>query len=204
MRDHTYSRGRMRPRFSLLLLVGLVACAYRKNERVISVADVTNPARTKITNYLSAPLRPGSPSESAPPPLSRAAVVDEATIARLDASRVCFRVVVRTLAELDSPLSEWRAEVGPQRATIDDETVTIRDYETTGERNVVVADAVTTTMLASLRVTEPTKENVRVFERAGTTCAARPPGQNLTLSLVLPMDDNRGNWGETFEWTIAN
>jgi len=65
----------------------------------------------------------------------------------------------------------------------------------------VVADAVTPTALASLRITEPTDAIYRVIERVAHVCG--PIGGNrVSLELERPMDDHRGGWGENFVWTI--
>ena len=188
-----------------LIVLALVvsACAYRSREQVVSVADVRVPERTRITNYMSAPIRPGSPTEQAPPEITRSALLDEARIANIWADQVCFDLVVRTHASMDTALSEMRVLVGEQPARIENEEVAVRDYAYTGERNVLVAEHVSSNDYGSLHITEPVGRVFRVIERKGRACRTmRTSGDLLTLEVIIVEDDNRGNWGEKFVWRI--
>ena len=80
----------------------------------------------------------------------------------------------------------------------------MRDYPFTGERDTVVAEHVKADEFASLRVTQPVDSVFRVFERHGTVCrSVRAPNRGkMELQVIIVEDDNRGNWGETFVWTI--
>lgn len=177
-------------------------CSYRAKSRVVLASQIHDPAHTKLVNYLSAPVRPGQPSEQTPGPITRAAVADEAWIEKLDATTVCFRVVLRTASTLDSPLGDWRIEINGEEAWADPETISVRDYSFEGAREVLVADAVGANAFASLRLSQPQEQTFRVIERSARICAPKPASSELTLELVLPMDDRRGNWGETFAWQL--
>jgi hypothetical protein len=185
--------------FAATLVAG---CGYRTKLRVVSAADLDDPTHTQVTNYLSAPLRPGSPSEQAPGPITRAALTDEAWIEKLDTNTVCFGILVRTASELDMPLSDWKIEVNGEEAWTDGEKVAVRDWSYTGERQVLVADAVVANAFGALTLVEPAEKTLRVYERTAHVCAPKPEGSKLLLELVLPMDDNRGSWGETFAWQL--
>jgi hypothetical protein len=188
-----------------LIVVALLfsACAYRSREQVVSVADVRVPERTRITNYMSAPIRPGSPTEQAPPEVTRSALLDEARIANIGADQVCFDLVVRTHASMDTALSEMRVLVGEQPARVENEEVAVRDYAFTGERNVLVAEHVSSNDYGSLHITEPVGRVFRVIERKGRACRTmRTSSDLLTLEVIIVEDDNRGNWGEKFVWRI--
>ena len=185
----------------LSTLAALSACAYRSRGRVISPADVGG-ERARITNYLSAPVRSGQPTEETPAGVPRAAVVDEAALVKLDRGEVCVAVVLRTHVDLDLPLSEWNFRLAGQTAYPEDERVTVRDLSYTGERDVVAADAVAPNLLASLRITEPTEYVYRVFERSARLCAPTPASAEVGLEVERPMDDRRGSWGAAFSWMI--
>jgi hypothetical protein len=188
----------------VLLLAPIIGCGYRTRSQAIARADLATPERTRVTNYMSAPLRPGSPTEETPESVSRSVLLDEARIARLADDEVCFDVVVRTESGLDTALSEMRVLIGGKQARVGEETITVRDHAWSGERDVLVANAVTASALASLRLTEPAERLFRVFERSGRVCRARPTRdvKRLELEIVIVKDDDRGNWGETFVWVI--
>lgn len=189
---------------ALLAPAVLAACGYRSREQSITAADLRVPERTRITNYMSAPIRPGQPAEEAPGSISRSVLLDEARIASVD-GEVCFDVVVRTASSLDTALSEMRLLVDGQPARVGDEVVSVHDYPFTGERDLLVAEHVSREAFASLRLTAPTERVFRVIERRGRVCRTMPlpaPAHALALEVIIVEDDNRGNWGERFAWTI--
>ena len=108
---------------------------------------------------------------------------------------------MRTHVDLDIPLSNWNLKLGGQTVHASDERLTVRDHSFRGERDVLVANAVTPDAFASLHVTQPTDEVYRVFERAGRVCAPAS-GNKVVLELERPMDDHRGSWGERFAWQL--
>lgn len=184
----------------LVLVVLVVGCSYRERSRTIHTGELGSPAAV-ITNYLSAPVRAGSPTEEAPGGVSREAIVDEARLDIATPGQVCVSFTERTEVDLDMPLSDWNFKLGGAEVHPSDELVTVRDHSYRGERDVVVADAITPTALASLRVTQPTDEVFRVFERSGRACAP-VTGNKVVLEVERPMDDHRGSWGEKFVWTV--
>ena len=184
----------------LALLVLVVGCSYRERSRAIHPTELGSPAAV-ITNYLSAPIRAGSPTEDTPGGVSREAIVDEARLETVAPAEACVTLVERTHVDLDMPLSDWNLTLGGTTVHPSDERVTVRDHSYRGERDVVVADAVTPNMLASLRVTQPTDEVYRVFERSARACGP-VNGKQVVLEVERPMDDHRGSWGEKFVWTV--
>jgi len=185
----------------LAAIAALPACAYRSRGRAISAADVGTD-RARITNYLSAPVRAGQPTEDTPGGVPRAAVVDEAELVKLDRGEVCVAMVLRTHVDLDMPLSDWNFELAGRTVYPQDELVTIHDLSYTGEREVLAAEAVSADQLASLRITEPTEYVYRVVERRGRLCAPTPASSEIGLQVERPMDDSRGSWGAAFTWTV--
>jgi hypothetical protein len=185
-------------------LLLLVACGYRSKEQSITAADLKIPERTRITNYMSASIRPGSPSEQPPGAISRAALLDEARIAKLSNDEICFDLVIRTHVSLDTALSEMRILVDEKPVRIGDEEVAVRDHVFSGERDVLVAEHVSRHAYGSLRLTEPVENIFRVIERRGQVCRTigKQPSGELALEVIIVQDDNRGNWGEKFVWNI--
>lgn len=187
----------------LLIFPLVVACGYRSKEQSITAADLQKPERTRITNYMSAPIRPGSPSEQAPGAITRSALLDEARIAKVTNDEICFDLVIRTASGMDTALSEMRVLVNDKPARIGDEEVAVRDHTYSGERDVLVAEHVSKHAYGSLRLTEPVQNVFRVIERRGQVCRTmQAPSGELALEVIIVEDDNRGNWGEKFVWNI--
>jgi hypothetical protein len=188
--------------FGLFLLT---ACAYRTRTRTLDPADLADPQRTTVTNFLSAPIRPGQPSESTPSEVPRAALLDEARVVRFSPAGICVGLVTRTSAVLDLPLSECNFEINERPAQVGPETIRMIHHDAVGTRQVVSAEVVTGTELARLRITSTSSGRYDVVERSATVCAPAPASrpERLTVEVVLPQDDHRGNWGEVFEWELT-
>jgi hypothetical protein len=192
-------------RLLAVLVLPLLACGYRSREQVLTAADLAVPERTRLTNYMSAPIRPGSPTEHPPvASITRAALLDEAHIAKTSEGEVCFDIVVRTGTEKDTAISDMRILVDGKAARIGAEEVAVHDHEFSGERDVLVAEHVNRNAFSSLRLTQPVEKVFRVIERRARVCRtmAAPRRGELSLEVILVEDDNRGNWGEKFVWRI--
>jgi hypothetical protein len=151
---------------------------------------------------MSAPIRPGSPSERTPASVPRSAIMDEARITRFSPNGVCVAVRMRTDVDVDVPLTEYDVEINGVRASVDREEVSYAEYDYTGERTKVAADFVSNHAAGSFRMTEREARKFRVVERRGEVCGAPPRDGKVVLQLVIPQDDHRGNWGEKFIWTV--
>ena len=187
-----------------LITCTLSACAFQTQTRTVSMQQATsNPAATRMTNFMDAPQRFGSPSENTPGDISRSAVIDEARISELTDERICFDVVLRTHVSLDVPLSQWNVTLNSrQELYFEEGPITVVDYPFNGERVVFAAEAVLPEAFGSMRLTEPTNEVFRVYERSGSLCGTPPNTSKITLTLTNPQDDLRGDWGETYTWTL--
>lgn len=189
----------------VVLGVAVTACGYRAREQSLTPADLRVPERTRISNYMSAPLRPGSPSEEPPTPaISRSSILDEARISKISADEVCFDLLVRTGAEKDTAISEMRILVDGMQARASDESLEVRDYGYAGERDVLVGSFASQSAISSLRLTAPVEHVFRVMERRAQVCRTmvQPSYGELSLEVILVQDDNRGNWGEKFVWRV--
>lgn len=190
-------------RSGLLLLVLLSACTPSATHKVISAADLADPARTRISSTLRAPRRDGSPVEEAPSYVKPEVIADEALITKLTAGQVCFDLVIRTAVALDAPLGTWRVAVNGRPGQIGGCKVTLRDFPATGEAPVTLLSSVTQEQFSSRRIGEPKEIAFRVVERRTSACFARGDGgKRVTLALTLPAADGRGDWGVAFEWEI--
>ena len=198
----------MRTTSRLILAAALLsltsACAFQTQTRAVNMnAVAADPAASRMTNFMDAPQRMGSPTEQTPGSISRSAIIDEAVISRLTSSVICFDVVLRTHVSLDVPLTQWDVTLNErQELYFEEGPITVVDYPFNGERVVFAADAVLPEAFGSLRLTEPTKEVYRVYERSGTVCGNRPATRKVTLTLRNPQNDLRGDWGETYTWTL--
>ena len=194
-------------RLTVLLVMTSVlcsACAFRTQERRVTMSQINkSPKRTRMTNFLDAPLRPGSPTEQANSQVSRAVLMDEAQISKLTQDELCIAVIQRTHVSIDVPLGMWEAKINGQEVYIDEGPISVEDHSVTGERTVLAADAILPEAFGSFRLTEPTQEVYRVFKREGTICTpSADVGQRVELELLLPQDDARGNWGQKYVWNV--
>lgn len=191
------------PRIGVALLLTMVAaCGYRAKKLSLTQADLVVPARTRMTNFMSAPMRPGSPSEQAPPSISRSVLADEAMISRVSDAELCIDATFRTEVSLDVPLSEYEVSLNETPITLVEQNVAQREYTFQGERDIMTASHVSRHAAGEFRWTQPVEKSFRVVERTGRGCmrlAGRVPPE-LHLKVVLGQDDRRGNWGETFSW----
>jgi hypothetical protein len=190
-------------RASALWWVGLlVACTPATTHKIVTAADLADPARTRITASLQAPLREGAKTEETPSTVKPDVVADEALIKKLTASEVCFDLVIRTALAIDAPLASWRVEVNGQAGQLGPETVTVRDYPATGEP-VTLVSGLTQEAFAARRIGEPKEIAFRVVERRASGCFPRvAAAKRVTLALTLPASDGKGDWGLAFQWHL--
>ena len=188
-----------------LVALVLSGCSHRARGLALTAADLQEPERTRITNYMDAPRRFGAPYEQPPAPMvSRASLADEARVVRTT-GELCFALVIRSAVDLDTPLSEMRMLINgkPGRVGVDEE-VFVHDYPFSGERDVLVAEHVGRDAFSSLHLTAPVDKVFRVIERRGQVCRSlgdKPP-RKFSLEVIIVQDDNRGNWGERFDWSL--
>jgi hypothetical protein len=188
-----------------LWLVGLVAaCTPAATHKVITAADLQDPARTRLSATLKAPLREGAKSEETPSTVKPDAVADDVSLKRLSAAEVCLDLVVRTPIAMDAPLASWRVMVDGQPGKLSGELVTVRDHPCTGEQPVVVVADLSQEAFAARRIGEPKEIAFRVVERRASACFRRGAAakNRVKLQLTLPATDGKGDWGEAFEWEV--
>ncbi|AKU98238.1 hypothetical protein AKJ09_04902 [Labilithrix luteola] len=184
-----------------LAMLGASGCGFRTQDRTISAADVSED-RTKLTNFMSSPARPGQPTEKTPSAISREALVDEARIVRYGTDGVCVALHTRTHTSLDVPMSQYRIELNGQRVNIDREEMGVSDWQYTGEREKAVVEFVSKDAAGSFRSTETEQKTFRVIERRTQFCGVPAKQGKITLEVSIPQDDGRGPWGANFVWTM--
>ena len=183
----------------------VAACTPAASLKVVTAADLADPARTRISAVLSAPLREGAKAEETPSTVKSDAIADDAVIKRLTPGEVCFDLVVRTPIAMDASLASWRVTVDGQPVQLSGELVTVRDYPCTGEPPVTVVAGLSQEDFAAKRIGEPKEIAFRVVERRASGCFPRAAAakKRVKLELTLPASDGRGDWGEAFEWHVG-
>jgi hypothetical protein len=189
-------------RHALLVLLGLSACSVRVRDRTITAADLAEPARTRVGAYLSAPNRPGQPTERPWGSIPRAAVEDEAFLVKLDPQTTCVRYVARTHDGLDRPMRDWKITLNGAPIAVSNETITITDWHPSGKKGVVLAEPTTQEGLANYEIPTTQPQIFRVWERTAEICGPSAKGDVLRLDVELPTDDGKGSWGEAFRWKV--
>jgi hypothetical protein len=187
----------------VLVVGGLAACGPTVAQKVVTPADLKEPARTKITTALSSPSREGASVEETPSTIVSHAVHDEAVIQRLSAGEACIALVERTHIMMDLPLASWKVTVDGNPVSLAGEQVSVRDYPCTGDPPREVVKGLSQEAFAKLRVGEPKEIAFRVVERRVSGCFPRNGNADrVRITLVLPAADRQGDWAEAFEWRI--
>lgn len=121
--------------------------------------------------------RPAAHTESTPGAIRHDAVLDEATLATIDAGETCVDLVIRTGSAHDEPLDQYgpRFEIDGQdsRGVIESELVSVLDYHFTGEREVAAIQGVAANAFIGMSITQPTEQTFRVIERRARVCTGR-------------------------------
>ena len=177
------------------LALCLVGCFPGARSATITSTDLSDPARTRLTNRVR---QTSGYVEEPPAGLSREIVVDEATLTR-KGIELCASITLRTEATHDVPLSEWDATVNGEPVRFGEELVDVRDYPFAGERTVVVAERVTAHAASAFRLTQPFEGTFRVFERRATACA---PAKGSEFALSIKRIEAQQWFWEEFRWEI--
>lgn len=186
----------------MILSLVTIGCGHNTAERAVSPDSIGVEGQTRLSGYMDAPYRPGSPSEETPDQVSRSALTNEAELVSLDDGQVCVDLLTRTSVDLDVPLGAYEITINQQPVHPTDETVSIVDYPYTGERSIFRAEGVTSDALARMELTEPEERVFRVYERNAEICGPADHPAEVRLEVVIPQDDRRGHWGQVFRWTL--
>jgi len=164
----------------------------------------------RITGYLATRgLAPGGThTEETPSNIRHDVILDEATLAKVDASETCVDLVMRTTSVYDEPVEQlspiFEIDGEESRGVVESELVSVYDYSYSGEREVVSIAGVTSEAFLGLSITEPTENIFRVIERQARVCAGRGgQPQTITLAVTNPSWDIADyNYHLTFHWQV--
>ena len=148
-------------------LLGCRPAGYKA--RTIAFSDLGSPEGSRLTSYLSLNSRI---IEDTPDGIERSVVLDEVYLKQAD-GRICAALTMRSSTNHDQPLSEWSVTINGETAYPSSrETVTVADYDYTGERNIVDAAAVGQAFASTFRISEPEARVFRVVERQSDYCSS--------------------------------
>ena len=182
---------------ALVTVLGAAACSYPKKARTIQMADVGNPAATRIYNFMR---DSGGIQET-----THDYLIDEATIETLAPGHACFGLTIRSTYGVDLHPSQWHVDVNGVSADVvemkprdeDSWTYTQTSMETTYERTTKHG---TTTVERPVE-TERTAGYVVRYARACAALTAR--ASSLEVEVELPQGQGMSHWGERFAWQLT-
>lgn len=115
---------------------------------------------------------------------------DEATLASVGSGETCFDLVIRTSSTHDEPIDQLEPacilDGAEARAVVDTETVTVRDYNYTGQVETIRAEAVTQQAFLDFSLTEPQEMIFRVIERDVRLCCGSEASREVRLRMANP------------------
>ncbi len=186
----------------LLLFVVLAAACNHTVSRDISSEQVGT-KYAKLEGYF----RSADMVEEVPGDIRHAAVLDEALLSVVDDGETCADVIIRNARRYDEPLSQYGAQCTSGReqaeAVVENEEVSVYDYNYTGRVETVAVDAVAADVYMGLSVSEPGEKTFRVIERQGRLCCPMAAREGLKLSFDHPrMDYNNLSYKLAFDWRL--
>ncbi|MBA3465734.1 MAG: hypothetical protein H0T46_37730 [Deltaproteobacteria bacterium] len=194
------------------LALGLVLCAACAAHSVSTSLrrDQVGSKYARISGYLAtrgaAP--GGSHMEKTPGAIRHDAILDEATLAKIDAQETCVDLVLRTDSAHDEPLDQYKPtfEINgtETRGVIENEVVSVYDYQFTGMRQVASIEGVSATQYIGMSITQPEEKVFRVIERRGLVCAGRGGNvRQVKLDVTHPSWDVADyNYHLDFVWKV--
>jgi hypothetical protein len=170
----------------------LLGCARTRVETNIR-PDLVGTKYARITGYMATRgAAPGGRStEETPGDIGHDAIRDEATLMKLTPSETCAEVVIRTDRAHDEPIEQlvptFEFDGKAQKAIIEDEIVTVRDYSYMGRVETLAVEGVAANTYLGMSMTEPGEQVFRVVERRGLVCAPVGGGaKEIALDLTHP------------------
>lgn len=145
--------------------------------------------------------------EEVPGDIRHEAVIDEATLARVEAGETCMDVTIRTSRRYDEPISQLsptcQSASQQSEAIAMDEVVSVYDYSYAGRVETVAVDAVAVDKYLGLSISEPAERIFRVIEREATMCCPVSPQGGMELSFKNKrMDYNNVAYKLAFDWQL--
>lgn len=165
-------------RLLALFSLGLAGCAAHTVSTTLGYPQVgTKYAR--ISGYMAtrgaAP--GGTHTEETPGAIRHDAILDEATLAKIDAGETCVDLVLRTGSAHDEPVDQYQPsfEIDGQRTrgVVENELVSVYDYNFTGMRETASVEGVAANQFVGMSLSQPTEQVFRVIERKARVCGAK-------------------------------
>ncbi len=149
----------------------------------------------------------GTWTEQTPGAIRHDAILDDATLAKIDGGETCVDVTLRTEVAHDEPLSQYQLALTldgqARRAVVDDERVSVYDYAYTGEREVASIEGVAASEYVGMSITAPGETIFRVIERHGRVCAGSAGAHEIALAIVHPSWDVASySYRLDFDWRL--
>lgn len=200
-------------RTPLLLLLGAAlagGCARTRVETTLR-PDLVGTKYARITGYMAtrAAAPGGRSTEETPGDVAHDSIRDEATLAAITPSETCVDVVIRTARVHDEPLEQlaptFEFDGKEQKAIVEDEVVTVRDYNYMGRVETLAVEGVAANTYLGMSMTEPSENVFRVVERHGRVCAPIGGGaKEIALDLTHPYWNVADyNYHLVFAWKIS-
>lgn len=164
----------------------------------------------RISGYLNTrSVAPGGTHrEVTPGTIRHDVLLDEATLAKVDAQETCVDLVLRTDSSHDEPVDQLKPmftfDGVEASAVVEHELVSVRDYSFTGVAEVVSVQGVAADKFVGMSVSQPAEKIFRVIERTARVCTGQGGSPRaVKLSLVHPTWQVGGYaYRNDFEWRV--
>jgi hypothetical protein len=187
------------------LLTGCVNTVSRAIRR-----DQIGSKYARISGYLSTrSVAPGGTHrEVTPGTIRHDVLLDEATLAKVDAQETCVELVFRTDSTHDEPVDQFKPTFTfdgiEAPAVVEGERVSVLDYSFTGVAEVASVQGVAADKFIGMSVTKPAEKIFRVIERTARVCGGRGGElRAIKLTLLHPSWEVGGYaYRDDFEWRL--
>jgi hypothetical protein len=164
----------------------------------------------RMSGYLSTrSVAPGGTHrETVPGTIRHDVLLDEATLAKVDAQETCVDLVFRTDSVHDEPIDQLKPTFTfdgvEARAVVERELVSVIDYSFTGVVEVASVQGVAADKFVGMSVTKPAERIFRVIERTARVCGGQGGAVSaVKLTLVHPTWEVGGYaFRDDFEWHL--
>lgn len=150
----------------------------------------------------------GAHTETTPGAIRHDAILDEATLAKVDGGQTCVDLVLRTGSAHDEPVGQYELafeiDGHAMRGVVENEKVSVYDYAFTGMRKTAVIEGVAGDRAVGMSLSQPTAQVFRVIERRARVCCARGGNvHEVKLAVVHPSWNIADyHYRLDFDWSI--
>ncbi|HUS31554.1 MAG TPA: hypothetical protein VMZ53_23775 [Kofleriaceae bacterium] len=185
----------------------IVGCASASRETTMPRANIGTKYARQTGYFASCGAR--CDEETTSGGIRHDSILDEVTLAKVDAQETCFDVTIRAEESKDEPFSEIHPQCsidgGSQQSAIESELVSVFDYNYTGQQNVAVVEGVAASQYLGMAVSKPADMVFRVIERKGMICCGRPASTSAALEFRNAHYDYGASKGRLqMRWKLTN